>query len=101
MKLHGRVPGCQLAMIVLENFKRPPFAGQHQFGKTVAVEVAPERAADQTDVFQKGAIGFNGHELALLLAEKPRAGGVRISSGQKASSDKHVQVAVAVEIRDG
>src|SRR5260370_18887374 len=46
------VPGGQSAMIVVENADGAPFAGEDQFGKAIAVQVAPYRSEEHTSELQ-------------------------------------------------
>src|SRR5437016_12449499 len=45
------------AMIVVEDPDRAPFAGQDQFRESIAIQIAPDRTADHSNVLKQFGIG--------------------------------------------
>ena len=54
---HAIVRLRKSAVVVVEDTDRAPFAGQNQLGKAVAIEIAPDRTADQAS-FLEGSCVF-------------------------------------------
>ena len=46
----------QFAGLVFEHPHRAPFTGQNQFRKPIAIDIAPNRAANQADILKKAAV---------------------------------------------
>src|SRR5947207_14440691 len=90
------VPRHEHATLVAEDVQRSPFASQNQFGKTVSVQVAPDDAADQADLFQQTAV--LRIQLLPVAAIDSRGGGLRVTARNHATTDKQIEVAISVHI---
>ena len=51
-----RIPRREAPVIISENLQRAPFARQNKLGQAIAIQVAPHRGADQSDLRQCPAV---------------------------------------------
>ena len=85
--------------MVSEDPHRPPFARQHQLRQAIAVQVAPNRAADQADLRQSFCVFRVQLPSTARVAKEHRRGGLRIASRNDAPPDKQTEMSVPIEIR--
>ena len=91
----------QLALVVLINANRPPLAGENQFRKSIAIQIAEDRAADESSFCERGGVGCVEFQDAAVIAKKLRARRLGIASGDQPPTGEHVEIAVAIHVRDG
>ena len=61
--------------VILKKADRSPFAGQDQINISIAIDIAEQSCADQANVFQELVVAGIRHEVAMVIAKNPRAGG--------------------------
>src|SRR5688572_20290443 len=93
-----RIPGLESAMIVSEYPYGSPFAGQYQFRVAIGVQITPNRAADQSHLFENGRVLLVELPIPSLTLENPGGGGLRITTGNYSASQKNLQSTVSVHI---
>src|SRR5437867_11452258 len=96
---HGDVPRNEFAVLVFEDSDRTPFSCQNQIRPGVVVEVGEAGACHKSDVLQGLAVLLIEIELALVVLENSGRSRLRVSVGQDPASDKQVQIAFAVYVR--
>ena len=67
---------------------RPPLAGENQFGKAVAIQIAPGRAADQSHFLQHPGIFHVQLQPFAIVPKYSRRRGFRKTSGDDAPADE-------------
>ena len=78
----------ELSLFITKDADRAAFAGERQFGQTIAIQVSPDRAADQPDLCQ-GLTGLRVHpERSAIIAKEERRGRFRVATRNNASPDK-------------
>jgi len=84
----------EFTALIAEDANRPPFAGQHQVGIAILVQVGEDRAADQTEPRET----LGDAEALALVGEQTRRGRRGVAPGDRAATQEEIEVAVAVEI---
>src|SRR5438874_2554234 len=82
----------------MEDANGPPFTGQNQFGKTISIQITPNRAADQTNLFQPVTVLLIKLPRRGMVAINPRGSRLRIPSGDNPATGEQFQIAVTVDI---
>ena len=96
-----RIPRHKSAMVISENLERTPFAREDQFWKTIPFQIAPDRAADQTDLVQHLTTVCIKNQPPASLTKEARGGRLRVEARNYTSPHKHIETAIAIEVRHG
>src|SRR6059036_3580371 len=95
------VPGREASTVVSEDFDRSPFAGEDQFRKTIAVEIAPHGSSDTADFFQEMAVGCIQLQLLSIVAKEARRSGLWPATRNDTATNEEIQLPITVHVRHG
>src|SRR5688572_12362432 len=87
-----------MPLLVAKDVNRAPFTSEYQFGKSVAIQIGEDGAADQADVVQNPTIVGVQLEFAIPGSINARARRFRVTSGNNAPAHEQAQGAVAIKI---
>src|SRR3954469_7877466 len=90
-----------MAPAIHKDANRTPIAGQDQIGRTVAIQIAPDGAADKADLCKQSVVRFIRHQASVAIEVNARGRGLRIAPGEDPSTDEQVERAISVDVGDG
>src|SRR4029453_8113624 len=88
-----RIPRHELASLVAEDADWPPFAGYDQFGRTIAVQIAPDSPVHRADALEGPRVRFVAPPASAVTAKQDRRRRLRVTARNAAAADEQVQIA--------
>src|SRR4029450_4749042 len=96
-----RIPRFQTSTVITENSQRSPLAGQDQLRITVAVQVAPDSAADESNTFQHAAVLHLELPALSFVAVNMRRRGFGVTPWDHAGASEQFQSPIGVDVGQG